>query len=280
MKALKLLLAFAVILGVIVGAFWLPSMIKQEPTLIDIPDGVYSDYSLKFENSWAQVDDWNDSIFKQNNADVKALSDQNYQVDELREKNTVLAIGIVNKKVFEEWDKANCNSNVVAKYINALNTITSIDSSASSDSLIVRMRQVNATYREALNVANLSIGLSPGFNGSSWNSYANYANGIKQRRSAVLNNANYRQYLSNITSIKNGLNALDGKLSSGRNAFYSNLANAIISYYDRKERNYDNLGALRSVRNKFNNESSSDALNRFVDRFAREVDAASEPPVE
>lgn len=272
MKAIKLILTFVVILGVIVGALFIFSGNGGEK-LPPMDDNTLESYRTQFENDWKQKGDWDANLFNDHVTTVKQLS-VDFSVEELRRYNTQLALELVHEKVFGEWGKATCSKNVVDRYINALNTITSTDNSARSDNLATQIRQVNTTYREALTVANLSVGLRPGFNGTSWNSYDNYEKGVKQRRDNVLQNSNYKQYLSNITSIKNGLNAIDGKLSNGRSSFYNNLASSIIAHFKSKERNYENLGALRSVRDKFNNESSSTALKAFVDQFAEEVDAA------
>lgn len=272
MKAIKLILAFVVILGVIVGALYIFTG-DVGGKLPPMDDNTLESFRSQFENDWKQKGDWDANLFNVHVTTVKQLS-VNFSVEELRRYNTQLALELVHEKVFGEWGKATCSKSVVDKYINALNTIISTDNSARSDNLATQIRQVNTTYREALTVANLSIGLRPGFNGTSWNSYDNYEKGIKQRRDNVLKNENYKQYLSNITSIKNGLNAIDAKLSKGRSTFYNNLASSIKAYYNNKERNSENLLALRSVRDKFKNESSSTALNDFVDQFAREVDAA------
>lgn len=272
MKAIKLILTFVVILGVIVGAFYVFTGIRGK-SLPPIDVNTLESYRSQFENDWKQQGDWNVNLYKNHVTTVDQLS-VDFEVEDLRRYNAQLALELVHDKVFGEWSKATCNKNDVDKYINALTTITTTNKSFNNDKLASEIRQVNTTYREALTVANLSIGLRPGFNGTSWNSYDNYEKGIKQRRDNVLKNENYKQYLSNITSIKNGLNAIDAKLSKGRSTFYNNLASSIKAYYNNKERNSENLLALRSVRDKFKNESSSTALNDFVDQFAREVDAA------
>ena len=231
MKAIKLILTFVVILGVIVGAFYIFGD-RGGDVLPPMDNDTLESYRSQFENDWKQKGDWDVNLYKNHVTTVDQLSVE-FEVEDLRRYNDQLALELVHDKVFGEWRKATCSKNVVDKYINALTTITTTNKSVSGDKLASEIRQVNTTYREALAVANLSIGLNPGFNGSSWNSYADYANRVKQRRNNVLNNANYKQYLDNITSIKNGLNAIDDKLAKGRNAFYSNLSQQIINYFEK-----------------------------------------------
>ncbi|MBR5169861.1 MAG: hypothetical protein IKW85_04775 [Muribaculaceae bacterium] len=257
MKAIKLILAFVVILGAIVGAFYLIPDNGPDPRPA-IPDKTLERLSQQFKNDWEQKGDWDEIIFEDHVNLVKQKSVK-YSVDELERYNIQTAINIVNKKIFEEWSKTDCDSRVVDKYLKAISTITSEDNSASKDSLVMKIGQVNDTYRKALKFVNYKASPDPGFNGarSSWNSFDSYAAAERRKRDDVRNNPNYRQYLANITSISNGLSKVDTELSSAKGSFYNKLAQQIISYYGKKERIADNLTALQYVRDKLRTESNN-----------------------
>lgn len=275
MKLLKLILVFAVILAAVVGAFFL---MNGGSGITPPPEGNdYEMYSKQFAADWEQAGDWNEKLFRQNCETVRQLSTEysKESTQTLGDINTVRATVIVYEKIFAEWAKPACRFDVVKKYRDAVNVITEEDPKASSDKNITMIKDVYATYTEARALAGKAIGLSPSFNGTSWSpSFSAYSNGITHRRTAILGNANYKKYLSDISEIKNGLAAIPGKLSEARERYYNVLAQRIISYYDNVERTSSNNSDLRAVYARYRNERGSDhsALHNFVVRFTNEVD--------
>lgn len=98
---------------------------------------------------------------------------------------------------------------------------------------------------------------------------------MSDKRTSMLGNSNYKEYLSNIIDIKNGLNAIPDKLSNGRTRFYNELASAIISYYSQttsSERIRSELNDLRNAISKYEGEYSSNSrLSSFARDYANDV---------
>lgn len=273
MKAIKLVLTFVIILGGIIGAFVLFANPIPDP-LPTISDTTYQTFREKFENDWEQAGDWDEKLFMSHCDLVQKLSTQ-YETATLNDLNTKTATEVVDKKIFDEWKSPTCAKNVVEKYINALKVIESKDNNAKTDPNVQKIRKVYETYTSAYTLAHQSIGLTPHFDGSNWNSYSNYSSSITDKKNSILGNSNYKEYLSNIVDIRNGLNAIPDKLSNGRTRFYNELSARIISYYSQimdYERTRSELNNLRNSISKYEGEYSSNSrLSSFAREFADDV---------
>lgn len=275
MKIVKLLLVFVIILGGVVGAFYLigggGGTGLEEPS-----DDTYQTYRTQFENDWKDKGDWSDSLFSAHCDMVKQLSLE-YNVAPLKDLNTTTAVEVVFDKIFKEWESASCRKATIEHYIKALVKIQSEDESAKSNPNVQKINSVNETYKKAYALAHKGIGLTPGFDGTSWRSFSSYSNSMLSEKNSMQNDANYKQYLANIKDIKDGLNAIPSKLDNARTRFYNNLASDIVKHYrniEQSSRTRSQLNELRDARNKFNNEapSSNKYLNNFCNSFADDVD--------
>lgn len=275
MKILKLILVFVIVLGGVVGAFWLIG--GSTSSGLDAPsDDTYQTYRTQFENDWKDKGDWSDSLFSAHCDMVRQLSLE-YNVAPLKDLNTTTAVEVVFDKIFQEWSSASCKKATIEYYIKALDKIQSEDENAKSNPNVQKINSVNETYKKAYALAHKGVGLTPGFDGTSWRSFSIYRNSMISEKNSMQNNATYKQYLANIKDIKDGLNAIPSKLDNARSRFYNDLANAIVSYYrniEQSTRTRSQLNELRDARNKFNNEapSSNNNLNNFCNTFADDVD--------
>lgn len=282
MKAVKLIVAFVVILGCVVVAFlWRPdnNVIDMELT-----DEEYEIYRQQFTDDWERMGDWNDSLFNSHCDLISQLSSEEHiQTAPLKNLNTSTAIELVHDKIFAEWESSTCRKSVIDRYMGAVDVIEKEDDLASENPTVKLIKRVNSTYREAYRLAYGEVGLSPGFNGenSSWNSFDRYRNNMIAKKDAVLGNEDYKTYLSNITAIERGLKSIPDKLSSARTRFYDALAREICDYYDEipcDERTRVQLNQLRTVNRKYENEkgSSNSTLNSFISRFVNDVELNEE----
>lgn len=279
MKALKLVIIFVVALGGIVGAFLLLSGNNKGAGIVPPEDNSYETYRVQIENEWNQLEDWNEQVYKKNCDLVKQLSADRsgFQYSQpLMDLNTRKAVEIVREKIFAEWSSSSCRKNVIEKYINAVSVIENMDRNAASNPNVKQMKSVNSTYVKAYSLANRRIGLTPRFDGQSWNSYESYSSSISSQKNAILADSNYKEYLSNITGVKKGLNSIPDKLAEGKSRFSRSLANLIVDYYDdilSEERTRQQLNELRSMRNRFDSAfPSSSELNSFIKKFADDVE--------
>ena len=182
MKALKLIILFLVMLACVIGGFYIFTDGTGVEDLPPIDENTFAEYSQEFENEWKGVDDWDEETYKRHHETINQLS-TDFSVEELRTFDRRLATEIISQKLFAEWDKADCDKKVIDKYINAVNTICHTEGDAAkNDPDIKLINEVNTTYRSALELAGKKIGLTPTFNGSSWNSYTDYKNKIQKQK--------------------------------------------------------------------------------------------------
>lgn len=274
MKAIKLIITFVVLLALVVLAFYIVPRKVDPPVLLDPPDETLKEMRTLIERDWEQANDWDEKVFAKHCDKLNKMKND-YSVGTLVDMNTRLAVETVYKKLMDgEWNSESCREKVVDKYVNALGVIIKADANAKDNNNVKKLYQVNDVYKKALSVSSIRIGLSPGFDGSSWRSFSAYSNSIKAKKASIESNAIYKEHLSNIREIKNGLANIDGRLSEARIAFYKSLANAITSYYSRippSERNDSQLRTLRNVRDRYNNENNNYNLNYFVSAFYSDV---------
>lgn len=274
MKAIKLLIIFAIILCGVVGAFYLFTN-TGGGTLPPPPDTTYQTFREQFEKDWEQAGDWDEKLFMSHCDLVQQLSTQ-YETATLNDLNTKTATEVVYKKIFDEWNSSSCAKNVVEKYINAIKVIESKDNNAKTDPNVQKIKDVYATYTSAYGLAHQNIGLTPHFDGIGWNKYSDYSSSMTDKKNSMLGSANYKEHLSNIVDIKNGINAIPEKLTHGRTRFYNALSESIIRYYSQtisSERTRTELNALRNAKTKYENEYSSNShLSSFTRDYANDVD--------
>lgn len=276
MKVVKIVIVFVAILGVVGLTFFLRS--NNNGIDIEEPSSeLFETYRTQIENAWAQSEDWNAEIFNRHCDLIAQLScNGTLQTELLADKNMLMAIEIVYKNIFKEWRSTSCRRKVIDSYMEAVAIIEGACGKASGDPNIKQIKAVDKSYRAALGLAYESIGKQPQFDGLTWKAYSTYSNNMDSRLKAVYGDANYQTYLSNITDIKNRLNAIPDKLEQGRKRFYSELARDIVEFYQyipSSERTSNHLKCLDGLRDRYEREyslSNSD-LKKFISQFQLDV---------
>ena len=274
MKPIKLLLIFSLILGGIVAAFYFAT--RPEPiTIIELPETSLQQYREQFETDWKVAGDWNEETFKSHCDLINQLSAQNYDVVSLNDLNTSTAVEVVYEHIFSEWKNPSCKKRTIDNYMKAIAVIEKSEDNASSNPNVKLIKEVNNVYVRAYELAHRKFGLTPKFDGYSWNSYSNYASSIESQKTSILGNSYYIKYLSNISVISNGLQGVSSRLSSGRIIFYKSLAEKIRAHYDKKtrsERTRSDLNSLRNAISKYENEyGKNSSLSSFAHSYANDV---------
>lgn len=280
MKLIKLLLIFSLILGGIVAAFYFAT--RPEPiTIIELPETSLQEYRKKFEADWRTTSDWNEETFKSHCDLINQLRAQNYDVVSLNDMNTSTAVEVVYKHIFNEWKNPSCKKQTIDNYMKAIAVIEKSENNASFNPNVKLIKEVNNVYVRAFELAHRKIGLTPKFDGHSWNSYSNYASSIESQKNSILNNSYYKKYLSNISEISNGLQGISSRLSSGRTTFYKSLAEKIRTYYGKKKKSERTMSDLKSLRNaieKYINEyGKNSTLSSFARSYANDVNENENP---
>lgn len=274
MKQIKLFLIFALILSGIVAAFYFAT--RPEPiTIIELPETSLLQYREQFETDWRAAGDWNEETFKSHCDLINQLSAQNYDVVSLNDLNTSTAVEVVYEHIFSEWEKTSCKKQTIDNYMKAIAVIENSVDNASSNPNVKLIKEVNNVYVRAYELAHRNFGLTPKFDGYSWNSYSIYASSIESQKSSILSNSYYKKYLSNISGISNGLQGISSRLSSGRTTFYKSLAEKIRAYYGKKtnsERTRSDLNSLRNAISKYETEyGKNSSLSSFAHSYANDV---------
>ena len=274
MKTIKLFLIFSLILSGIVAAFYFAT--RPEPiTIIELPKTSLQQYREQFETDWRTAGDWNEETFKSHCDLIDQLNAQNYDVVSLNDLNTSTAVEVVYEHVFSEWKNPSCKKQTIDNYMKAIAVIEKSEDNASSNPNVKLIKEVNNVYVRAYKLAHRKFGLTPKFNGYSWNSYSNYASSIESQKNSIFDDSNYKRYLSNITEISNGLQGVSSRLSSGRTTFYGALAKEIKDYYDKKtisERTRSDLNGLRNAISKYEREYCKNSiLSSFAQSYANDV---------
>lgn len=271
-KIFKLILTFVIILGAIVGGFFL--FTKSPEPLPPVNPDTYEMYRKQFIEDWKQKGDWDEQLFMSHCDLVNQLS-TNHNVVPLKDMNTSTAVEVVHDKIFTEWASATCKKKTIDKYVKAISIIGKEDSNAKSNPLVIQINDVHKVYKSAYDQAYQGISLEPEFNGSSWKSYDDYSRRVRAKRDNILNDETYKKHLSNIADIKKNLNNIPDRLSSARTKFYNSLAMEIVDYYNAipdSTRTSDQLTALRASRNNYEDEyTTSSAINECARQFNVDV---------
>lgn len=270
MKYLKLALVFIGVLGgIVIGLNFdsIKNIIIQgpDPDSNPIPSSIEK-LQKEIDEGWKQRNDWDEEFFIIKCNDINSY--EKYYPTHIRplfDANTRLAVERVDNNIFAQWRLSSCNHNIILKYITAIGIICKYDNTAKNNSRIQSINNVNETYKAALVLAGKDFKkISILNNGVTWTSYNDYVNRIKNNVTNMLNNANYRNYLSNITAISQGLNSYRNRMHS-RASYYTQLESEIVNYYKRiapSSRNEALYEQLRMVYfDKFNNESG---INSFA----------------
>lgn len=273
MKAIKLLIAFCVVIAVIVGVFFVMGG-GGGSARDDGSDPTLNGYRAKIENDWKQRADWDETMFR-THADMLNQLGTEYSVETLVDLDTRLAIETVYGRLVAEWASPACRRTTVDGYMKALATIASVNANANDDNNVRKLRAIDKVYRTALALSAARLGIATGFDGDTWRSFSDYSASVRARRDAVLGNALYKEFLSGISALKDGLLSIDARLAAAKASFCRELVRDIIAYYyeyDPQERNSSQLAALRSVRNRYAAEfGSSSEIDSFVKDFYRDV---------
>lgn len=271
-KIFKLILTFVIILGAIVGGFFL--FIKILEPLPPVNPDTYEMYRKQFIEDWKQKGDWDEQLFMSHCDLVNQLS-TDHNVVPLKDMNTSTAVEVVHDKIFAEWASATCKKKTIDKYVKAISIIRKQDSNAKSNPLVTQIDDVYKVYKSAYDQAYHCISLEPEFNGSSWKSYDDYSHRVRAKRDNILNDETYKKYLSNITDIKKNLNNIPDRLSSARTKFYNFLATEIVDYYNAipdSTRTIEQLTTLRASRNNYEDEyTTSSVINECARQFNVDV---------
>lgn len=254
MKILKISILFVAVLGVIVlifGTDFLKEIGSDDPA----KSSEYKFIQSSVEKEWNNSTDWDESIFKENHVLINQSKLRDYDKNTLIEHNCSRAISRIDTLIFEEWEKPNCNDNVIKHYIAATGEITEVNSETRNHETFKKIMSVYETYNTVNKFISEAIGLTPEFKPAEmeWNKFKKYRETIENKLNSINNNSNYTTYLSNITKFKNGLNDIPNRLDKAQNNFYTQLGNNIINYFSTQLSQTNDIDVLTQLQRSLNN---------------------------
>lgn len=279
MKALKLLLVGAVIVGLLVVIFsWktITESIIGPPKKVQVLNKLRSDV----DKDWDNASEWNQEVYEQNMREAKTRKNElekeaagnfntlkNYTDTKVKNK----LVGFVKK----ELALSKCSQSKIGQLKAGLDYIVSQNKELLADDPDVKETYAKITlYNNILSFGKKNISLAPGFMfySGSWNDFDTYRNQQILQRENFKKNLYYGS-VSHIDDVKTSLSSLDGKLASAETAFQKKLSSAIIAAYEKAERTPENQKELQSVYNKYYGKNYEDGkrLSNFRSRFIEEV---------
>ena len=280
MKAIKLILLFTIILGCIIGFFFLTGGRDNEDLYIPDPKQIQK-YSDDCKKAWQRNQDWNKETFLKYHELASQL-----EYKQLKDLNTAEAIKITKSKIFAEWQSNTCNHDTVQKYLDAIKTIKSKDSNAQNNGTVKNIEEVDSVYQKAYKFVNdtKQIEIYPKLKGSnyeySWTKFSDHSKvkKILKQKDEIKADSNYIEHLSNIEKIKTGLDDIPNKLEKSKEKYYNNLADTLVTKFkeiQKEERiriQLNNLGDAQTTIEEENNGTAPEELSKFYTEFETDVE--------
>lgn len=101
MKAFKLIVIFIVLLGGVVGAFFLLTDVEID-VLPSPSNTIYQSYSDEIKDDWKKKGDWDEKLFLRHCESISQLGTKS-ETGTLKDLNTTTAIEIVIRKIFDAF---------------------------------------------------------------------------------------------------------------------------------------------------------------------------------
>lgn len=280
MKAIKLILLFTVILGCIIGFFFLTGGRDNEDLYINDANQIQK-YSNDCKKAWQRNQDWNKETFLKYHELASQLENK-----QLKDLNTAEAIKITKSKIFAEWQSNTCNHDTVQKYLDAIKTIKSKDSNAQNNGTVKNIEEVDSVYQKAYKFVNNTkqFEIYPSLRGSnyeySWTNFSDHSKvkKILKQKDEIKANSNYIEHLSNIEEIKTGLDDIPNKLEKSKEKYYNKLAEKLVKEFKeipKEERiriQLNNLGDAQTTIEEENNGTAPEELSKFYTEFETDVE--------
>lgn len=278
MKILKLTGIALGVLLIIVGAFWLSMGSGPSKSADDFEDPAAREMAEQITEEWHAATEWQRATYdnRLNIIRQRAASGLFSDLDAELLTNHLnnAATNSLKSLMLAELNKADCRDAVVRDYKRQTDFMTEV---MGNDERLALLSQCYNLYVDISRFTAGNFSLSPRFNGTSWTDFSAYRRQQAQRVENYRSNATYKQYLANITALKEGLNAVSGKLTAASGRFYERLYAEIVAHYDSLPHTAADRSALHDVYSRFRvaqgNGSLSDRLYTYYLNY--EIDEAA-----
>lgn len=231
MKILKLAILVIVVLGVVVGAFFLTSPSADIPA-----DSVVSHEaqgrSDRIKKDFSETAAWSQEAYvrQANEIDQDEASGNISGTDRrlLHDQLNNAAINQLYAQMTGEFSKPSCSNAVITELYSG---VKALQAKVPADQRLATLEQCYGKYEAIRRFVAGPVSFPIGFNGTSWKSLSEHQSAFRQKLNGYRNDALYKQYLSNITELKSGLSGMEAKAAKEAAGYYRRLADQIYSHY-------------------------------------------------
>lgn len=259
MKILKLAILVIVVLGIVIGAFFLTS------SSVDIPDKkvvsmAAQKRSEQISKDFSEATGWNQEYYERQANEIdqdeasKLISETDRKL--LHEQLDNAATNRLYALMTEEFAKTDCSATTIGQLHEG---VVFLKQRATADKRLATLEQCYRTYQEIRSYIGRNVSFATGFNGSSWKSLSDHRSTVTNKVSGYRNSSVYKQYLSNIAELKSGLSGMEAKANKAAAGYYSRLANEIYEYYYSSPESGSDNSQFSSVLERYSREAGQNS---------------------
>lgn len=264
MKAIKLLLLFILILGVVVGALFLTGALGVEEEVVRTDPETFNDQRDLLNKEWKNAQ-WDINLYDRCSARIAQSKDKLNEddlktlVDQLNE----YAIPKLYTAMMEEFAKPGCDDKIIQSLSKDLTKLKdNAPGRENKDTMLITMTGTCKVYQDAISLCTKTISFNPG-NGVNWTPLETQKNNYRKQRDNIRSDK-YFGNIKNINRITEGLNNLETKMNVASKGFADRVADKILKAFSNGKPGFKDVKA-RYDREFPSNPSSS--LNGLARRY-------------
>ena len=286
-KILKLAALMAVCIGVVIGTF---SLLKSDYD-IQTEDVTwrYSEIRDIIASDFASMTNWDRDVYYKKDSLIAAEKyDERITYDEminLKRELLTLTATFITTQLEKEYRKSHCSSGEVERLYTDLVGIAGDQKSYWDDAgdLLQTHQRIYAKYQEIIDFVDtreydISAKITLKKGNLTWQTWEDGKKVWDKTRQKLSDNTYYKEYLSNITKLSNGLleGAVNRKIIT-KEDYAENVCDNIIDYFENQEANEENKELYASTVTVFENQfyytdyTLCDRLQRDYQDFASRV---------
>lgn len=242
MKLLKLLGIFILILGGAIGILLINS--TDDTEIIDM-EGFKDAEEIRsnIESYWHNASTWESEDFEAQHSKITRSNGSGWidaqDAHNLSELLYTLVINRMEKLLVEEYAKSDCKADIIGDLMKGIDAVCQKQPAYSNDPKVKELRNCYELFKGIGSFAKMSFNpdckLTENPDGThKWVDYSSYEASMNRKAKDYRENPLYTQYLSNITRLKDGIDAskVTNRLKSGKTAYSSKLANELATIYN------------------------------------------------
>ncbi len=272
MKILRLVLLAVGVLALVLGAMWLSGGTTPPPP-VNPQKTILAETSKSIHSAWAEAEAWSQKLYAELQSDIGQMQGAGRisptEADYLMAQSNNAAADALHRVLLQEFHRSDCRPAVVGGAMAGVDTLWR---RLPGDARLQELRKIYGVYVKVSRFVASSHQLSPAFNGSSWKSFGPHRSRVLAEADGYRQNTVYRQHLSNITTLRNGLAATAERLSKAEKQHHQALYNQIVrhfDYYTTDQARISQRSRLADVFHRFSSEIGGQLASSLGSYYAR-----------